>query len=64
MWAIRISETSPTSLEESKVLREKADFATSQAVADHDPWHTVSIRIGPYRSVSPWKNDEPSKRLR
>lgn len=30
MWAIRISETSPASLEESKVLREKADFATSQ----------------------------------
>ncbi|CAL1150989.1 unnamed protein product [Cladocopium goreaui] len=50
MWAIRISETSPASLEESKVLREKADFATSQAPVAPDGFrneHFVSIRINP-----------------
>eukprot|EP00435_Cladocopium_sp_Y103_P030803 s1198_g7.t1 len=30
MWAIRISETSPASIEESRVMRDKAHLATSQ----------------------------------
>ena len=66
MWAIRISETSPASLEESKVLREKADFATSQAPVAPDGFrneHFVSIRINPYRHGKIWKNDETIKRL-
>ena len=66
MWAIRISETSPASLEESKVLREKADFATSQAPVAPDGFrneHFVSICINPYRHGKIWKNDETIKRL-
>jgi hypothetical protein len=53
-------------LEESKVLREKADFATSQAPVAPDGFHNehfVSIRINPYRHGKIWKHDETIKRL-